>query len=324
MNEQPIVVLGAGQIGSLVTQKLLAAGHRVRQVRRSGAPRSDGLLEVVSGDLSDLAFAERIGRDARAVIHCATPPYHQWMSLLEPLNAGALHAAQNAPLVVLDNLYGYGRPTGPLTETSPVNPCSRKGELRARVAQRLLDAKAHVTIARASDFYGPNITLAATFGERFGQRIVKGKAGECFGDPTLLHSYSFAGDVADGLITLALAPQKQSGEIWHLPVAKAESTAAVVSRFGRALGFPDVKTVTVPAPVLHVMGLFVPAVKELIEMRYQWQVPFVLDDSKFRAAFGTGATSLDDGVMATVRALRPARPLTPALSPLRKERESQG
>jgi nucleoside-diphosphate-sugar epimerase len=210
--------------------------------------------------------------------------------------------------VVLDNLYGYGKPSGPLTEASPVNPCSRKGELRARVAEQLLSAHrsgaAKVSLARASDFYGPGVTLAGTFGERFTGRVVKGKAGECFGDPALLHSYSYAGDVADGLITLALAPEKSMGEVWHLPVAPAESTAAVVKRFGRALGFGDLKTSVVPVAVLHVMGLFVPAAKELIEMRYQWQAPFVLDDTKFRAAFGAKATSLDAGVAATVAWLK--------------------
>lgn len=317
---QPIVVLGAGQIGTLVAQRLLAAGHHVRQVRRSGAPQVSGRLEVVTGDLSDHAFAERIGRDARALIHCAVPPYHQWQTLLAPLNAGALHAAQSsgAPLVVLDNLYAYGRPTAPLTETGAVNPCSRKGELRAREAERLMQSGARVSLARASDFYGPNITLAATFGERFQQRVVKGKPGECFGDPTLLHTYSYAGDVADGLVTLALAPEKSVGEVWHLPVAPAESTAAIVARFGRALGFGALKTVEVPSPVLHLMGLFVPAVKELLEMRYQWQAPFVLDDTKFRAAFGATATSLDEGVAATVRALQPQLTAQLRAAPLRR------
>ena len=165
---------------------------------------------------------------------------------------GALHAAKTsgAPLVVLDNLYGYGRPTAPLTETSPVAPCSRKGELRARVAEQLLAAHrsgaARVAIARASDFYGPRVMLAGTFGERFFSRVVKGKPTECFGDPSLPHSYSYVRDVADGLVTLALAPEKSVGGLWHLPVAPAESTAAVADRFSRALGFGPGRTTSVP------------------------------------------------------------------------------
>jgi nucleoside-diphosphate-sugar epimerase len=308
MNNAPFVVFGAGQIGAAVTEKLLAAGHRVRQVRRSGSGSTRGSLEVVTGDLTDPRFAESAATGARALVHCAVPPYHQWRERLLPMNEGVLHAAKTsgAPLVVLDNLYGYGRPSGPMTETSPVAPISVKGELRAKAAQRLLDVhragEAKVAIARAADFYGPGITLAAVFGERFVARALKGKPGECFGPPELLHSYSYAADVAAGLVTLATS-ERAWGEVWHLPVAPAESTGAVIERFGRELGTP-LGTTGVPSFILSILGWFEPAAKELIEMRYQWQVPFVLDDAKFRAAFDAKATSLDEGIRATVRWMR--------------------
>lgn len=309
MSDLLFVVFGAGQIGSQVSSKLRAAGHRVRQVRRAGrAGEKRGDLEVRVGDLADLGFAEDAAKGATALIHCAVPPYHQWGALLEKVNDGVLHAAKTskAPLVVLDNLYGYGRPTGPMSETSAVAPVSRKGELRAKVARKLLDAHrigdARLAIARASDFYGPGITLTAIFGERFLGRALKGKSGECFGPPDLLHSYSYGPDVADGLITLAGA-EKALGEVWHLPVAKPESTREVVARFGRELGTP-LSTGVVPGLVLQVMGLFQPAVKELLEMRYQWEVPYVLDDAKFRAAFGLAPTPLEEGVRKTVGWMR--------------------
>ena len=311
MNESLFVVFGAGQIGSQVTSRLLAAGHRVRQVRRSGGTTVNDRLEVRGGDLTDLHFAQESARGATALIHCAVPPYHQWGELLAPMNEGVLHAAKTskAPLVVLDNLYGYGRPDGPMRETSAVAPISRKGEFRAKVAQRLLDAhragEARVAIARAADFYGPGITLAGVFGERFVQRALKGKNTECFGPPDMLHSYSYAPDVADGLVTLATS-EKSWGEVWHLPVARAESTRQVVERFARELGV-SLEVSVLPVFVLRLLGLFVPAAKELIEMRYQWQTPFVLDDSKFRAAFGGEATSLDAGVAATAKWMRSLR-----------------
>lgn len=307
MSESFIVVFGAGQIGGEVAAQLTAAGHRVRQVRRSAAT-PNARVEVRSGDLCDLAFAEDVARGASALIHCAVPPYHQWSELLGPVTTGVLHAAKTskAPLVVLDNLYGYGRPNGPMTETSPVAPVSKKGELRAKAAETLMAAhregSARVAIARASDFYGPGITLASIFGVRFLERALKGKGGECFGPPDLPHSYSYVRDVAAGLVTLA-GSEKSWGEVWHLPVAPAESTREVVARFGKELGTP-LGTSVVPGFVLQVMGLFVPAVKELLEMRYQWEAPFVLDDAKFRAAFGARATSLEEGVRETVRWLR--------------------
>jgi nucleoside-diphosphate-sugar epimerase len=193
-----------------------------------------------------------------------------------------------------------------MTERTPVQPCSKKGALRAKVAQQLLDAHAagaaRVAIARASDFYGPGVTLTGIFGERFHGRALQGKGAECFGPPDLLHSYSYGGDVAQGLVTLA-GSDRAWGEVWHLPTAPAESTRAVAARFGRELGF-ELGTSQVPGLVLQLMALFSPPVKELLEMRYQWELPFVLDDAKFRAAFGAMPTSLDDGVKATAAWLR--------------------
>lgn len=310
MSDALFVVFGAGQIGQQVTERLLKEGHRVRQVRRSGSARTDGRHELVTGDLSDRDFAAKSAAGATALVHCAVPPYHQWHTLLEPMNEGVLHAASTtgAPLVVLDNLYGYGRVDGPMREDTPLNPVSKKGELRARIARRLLDAhakgEARVTLARAADFYGPGITLTGIFGERFFGRLKKGQAGECFGPPERLHSYTYGGDVAEALVTLATQPQKSLGQVWHVPTARAESTAATVERFGREFGFPGLKTNVVPGLVLHAMALFVPAVKELLEMRYQWERDFVLDDTKFTTTFGVQATSLDEGVKRTVAWLR--------------------
>lgn len=295
------VVLGAGQVGTRVAAQLRARGVRVRQVRRSGPASED----VRVGDLADPRFAQAVGQGASVIVHCAVPPYHRWGAQLEPLNDGALHAAKTsgARLVVLDNLYGYGRASGPMTEVTPLAPVSQKGELRARIAEKLMAAhrtgEARVSIARASDFYGPGVTMSGVFGERFFRRALAGKAPEVFGDADLPYSYSYAPDVADGLVTLAL-DARADGEVWHLPVAAPESTRAWVARFGKALG-RELGVTKVPALALRFMGLFVPAAGEMVEMLYQWQAPFVLDDAKFRAAFGGQATAPERGVEETVR-----------------------
>src|SRR5215218_585875 len=163
MNARPSlhVVLGAGQIGSQLAHLLLERGHRVRVVRRgSGAP-PDPRVELVRGDLRDLAFAEAATRGAAVVYDCMNPQYHQWPTHLLPMAQGALHGAQRAGarLVALDCLYMYGRPDGPMREDSPMQPCSRKGALRVALAQLRLGAhsegRVEVAIGRASDFFGP-------------------------------------------------------------------------------------------------------------------------------------------------------------------------
>jgi hypothetical protein len=90
------------------------------------------------------------------------------------------------------------------------------------------------------------------------------------------------------------------GQVWHLPVAPAEPTRATIARFGRAAGI-EVRVRRLPDWVLCAAGVVSPVLREVAEMTYQWKKPFVLDDSKWRARFGDGATPLDDGMRETAR-----------------------
>jgi len=298
------VVLGAGQIGPRVRDLLLAQGHRVRMVRQGAAGPAQPHLEWRSGDIREPAFAAAVAEGASVIYDCMNPPYHRWPELLLPIAQGALHAAarSGARLVALDCLYMYGRPAGPLSEDSPLNPCSKKGELRVQLAHLRLGAHARgdvrVAIGRASDFFGTNLPYSA-FGERFYQRILAGKPAECTGDPDQPHAYSYADDVARGLVTLG-AHEAALGHVWHLPTNPAESTRALVARIGRGLGV-EATTKRVPSWMLRSLGVFSPVLRELVEMTYQWEAPFEVDDRRFVRAFGGGATPVDDAVRDIVR-----------------------
>jgi nucleoside-diphosphate-sugar epimerase len=161
------VVFGAGQVGTPLAARLLQAGKRVRVVRRSHGDVVPG-AEVLHGDAADASFCHRAAAGAAAVYHCMNPPYDTsiWAALvpryMENLIAAAAEAG--ARLIVLDNLYMLGRSGGhPMNEDTPMNPCSRKGEIRARAADCLFDAhrrgEVRAVAARASDFYGPRGSL---------------------------------------------------------------------------------------------------------------------------------------------------------------------
>jgi hypothetical protein len=51
--------------------------------------------------------------------------------------------------------------------------------------------------------------------------------------------------------------------------------------------------------MLRAIGLVMPFMRELPEMAYQWEVPFVIDDAKFRARFGTAPTPLAEQIATT-------------------------
>ncbi len=300
------VVLGAGQIGTQLAARLAdpARGgerRRVRLVRRGTITDLPTGVEAVAADLADPVQAARAMEGATVAYHCVSPPYELWATQLLKLTEGIIAGAREAKverLVVLDNLYGY-RDTARMNEDTPLAPESRKGEIRMRAAERLLAAELPVVIGRASDFFGP-FTPTAHFGERFYRRVFAGKPGECIGDPDMLHSYSYSPDVADGLATLGLHERALERTLWMLPVQPAESMRALAQRLGAALS-REVRVTRVPKLVMRMIGLFAKPMAELVEMTYQWERPFIVDDARFRAAFGAAPTSWDDAAAATAQ-----------------------
>jgi nucleoside-diphosphate-sugar epimerase len=301
------VILGAGQVGTVLARELLARGRRVRQVRR-GAPDGGGPsgIEWMRGDVSDAAFVADATRGAAAVYDCVNPGYDQWPTLLPPMRRSILEgvARSGAKLVQLDNVYMYGAPRGPMTEDAPVAPVSKKGELRALLAEETMAASrrgdVRVVVARASDFYGPEFVRASIFGPHFYERALTGKGAYAFGDPDAPHSYAYGPDVARGMIRLGDAGDDVLGQVWHLPQAPALSTRATMAVVGAAMG-ADVRVQRVPDWLLRTIGLFQPVLREVVEMTYQWKAPFVVDDSKWRAHFGDEATPLEIGAQETAR-----------------------
>jgi nucleoside-diphosphate-sugar epimerase len=301
------VVLGAGQIGSRLARRLAARGDRVRLVQRTSPRQPAAGVEHRSGDITHLDFAEAATAGAAVVYDCMNPPYHEWSRLLLPIARGALHGASRAGarLVALDCLYMYGKPSGPMTEDTPLEPCSKKGALRVELEQ--LRREAHrrgdmqVAIGRASDFFGADLPYSM-YGHRFFQRILAGKPGECMGDPDQPHAYTYVDDVARALETLGEG-ELGFGRVWHLPTNPAESSRALARRFGEALGVRADMT-RVPKPLLRALGLFSPFMREIVEMTYQWEAPFLLDDSRFRQTFGYGPTPIETAVAETAQWVR--------------------
>jgi nucleoside-diphosphate-sugar epimerase len=301
------VIFGAGQVGRPLAERLLGAGHRVRIAKRTPVAVPPG-AELVTGDASDASFCATAARDAAVVYHCMNPPYFAkvWAELvpryLENLIAAAGKA--DARLVVLDNVYALGRPDGkPLHEDTPANPCSRKGEIRARAAERLFSAhrqgEVRATLGRASDYYGPGGTETHV-GDQFWPAVFAGKAGRVVVRPDAVHTYHYIPDVTAGLMALGTADPDVEGRWWMLPCQAAGTLRDLVDRFAMSLARPIGITV-LPPLLLRVLGIVVPILRELTEMSYQWDEPFVIDDGRFRERFpAVSPVSPDDAAAATV------------------------
>ena len=125
-----------------------------------------------------------------------------------------------------------------------------------------------------------------------------GKAADVFGDLNLLHTYTYVPDFARALITLS-QHEEAYGQAWHAPNERTVSTAAMIKLFEQEIGQP-IKTRAASRFILSVIGLFTPIVREMKEMLYEFEEDYVVDDSRFRAAFGAETTPIKDAVAATV------------------------
>ena len=298
------VVFGAGQVGVPLALELVRRGHEVRVVRRSPGTAPAG-ASLRTGDAGDPAFVAEATRGATAIYHCMNPEYSAsaWERELPRWRSALLAAAmkQHARVVLLDNLYLLGRPNGArLSESSPIAPCSRKGEIRAREWQAWLAAHhkgdAPVTCGRGSDFYGPGATQSY-FGDAFMPRALGSGVALTLVRLDTPHTYHYTLDVSASLAELGGAPEDAYGRWWMLPAAPAEPTQAMLDRLGSAFG-RELKIQAMPTLAMKGLAFVMPLMRELGEMGYQWSEPFATDDGAFRGRFATRATSLDDGARA--------------------------
>jgi nucleoside-diphosphate-sugar epimerase len=288
------VVLGAsGGVGSAVVRELLARGRRVRGVTRSGKADVPDGVELVAGDVSRLEDARRLCAGAAVVYFCANPPYHRWAEDFPPLLAGALAGAESAGarLVMADNLYVYAPTSEPLTEDLPWAPVTKKGVVRKAMDETLLAAHAsgrvRVVIGRASDYYGPR-GLNSSHGERFFGRLLAKKPVEWLVSLDAPHALSYLGDFARGLAVLG-ERDEALGQAWHIPAAEALTGRQFITLAAEVAGVPPKMTALSPL-MLRVIGLFAPPVREMVEMRYEFERPYLLDGTKFTRAFGFAPT----------------------------------
>jgi nucleoside-diphosphate-sugar epimerase len=219
-------------------------------------------------------------------------------------------ASAGAKLIAMENLYMYG-PTGgrPITEDLPHAPNTRKGRVRARMSKELMEAhrsgKVRVAIGRASDFFGPRV-LSSAAGEQVFGRAVQGKSAQLAGDPEQPHTYSYAPDIGKGLAILG-EREEALGQAWHLPSPETVTTRQFVEMIFEEVGKPA-RVQAAPKILLRAMGLFNPGMREIVEMLYEFEEPFVVDDSRFVREFGERATPLREAIQRTVRWYREERP----------------
>lgn len=301
------VIFGTGALGRSVMNELLKRSKKVRMVNRSGkmqdAPKG---VEIKAADAYDLDQARAAAKGAEVVYNCAVPPYNAkvWERDLPKLWENILESASsaNAKLVIGDNLYMYDNVAGPIHEGLPHSATTRKGKVRASVAEAMLTAhhegKVQVTFGRGSSYFGPYATEYSHLGRRVFPALLQGKSVSMIGNIDVPHTFTYIEDFGKALVILG-EHDKAFGQVWHVPNAPTKTKREILELAARLDNKP-LKINIMGSAMLRIGGLFVPAAREVPEMLYQFNQPYIVDSSKFIKAFGESATPLEQALKQTI------------------------
>jgi len=294
-------ILGAGgPIGNELAKILSGRKQPFRLVSRKPTPFNGA--EILAADVADREQCIRAVAGSRLVYLVVGLKYdlRVWQELWPKIMANAIEACKRAQanLIFFDNVYMYGKVNGSMTEQTPYAPCSKKGEIRARIASTLMnEAKAgnlNAIIARSADFYGPK-TPNGVPNLLVLEPLAKGSKASWLVNDSVPHSLTFIPDAARGLALLA-GRESAWSQVWHLPTAPDPPTGKeFVAIAAKELGVAA-KYSVLSRPMLRVAGWFNPLVRESYEMLYQSDSPYLFDSTKFAREFGFPGTPYPEGI----------------------------
>ncbi|MGY1744417.1 NAD-dependent epimerase/dehydratase family protein [Blastococcus sp. SYSU D00695] len=301
------VIVGKGPVGTTTAATLAAAGHEVRVLSRSGGT-STAAVEHRQVDAADADALTAATRGAAALYNAVNPDYSRWPTDWPPVAAALLTAAERAGavLVTMGNLYGYGRPTGVMTPDSPLAATDTKGRVRNRMWADALAAheagRIRMTEARAADFVGPQVPAAQSHLVRQLPAVRRGRRAFVVGDPDAPRSWSYLPDVAATLAVLG-TDERALGRAWHVPSSPPRSQRQAIADLCAAAGRPAVPVSGLPWPLLRAIGVVAPRMREVVDVRHQFDQPYLMDAAATTARFGLTATPWEQVVAATVQAV---------------------
>ncbi|MFC6672309.1 NAD-dependent epimerase/dehydratase family protein [Marinobacterium aestuariivivens] len=298
------VILGAnGIIGQELSRALAAQGRQVRQVSRN-PERVSATDGTFAADLLDGEATARAVEGCEVAYLVAGLKYETaaWQAQWPRLMRNVIDACKRnrCRLVFFDNVYAYGRVEGSMTEQTPFNPVSKKGEVRARIATMLLDemqaGELQAMIVRSADFYGPGAVQSFPHATVF-ERLKKGRTAQWIGNAKAVHSFTYTPDAGRALAVLG-SSAKAYGQTWHVPTSRELLTGEVFVRLACDLASRPYKLQAAPRWMVRLMGLVVPVLRENMEMMYQFEYDYCFDSSKIEAAYGLQPTPYRQGIAA--------------------------
>lgn len=300
-------ILGAGGvIGKEIAKSLPQYTDRIRLVSRNPKPVNPA-DELVAADLLAAGQVDKAVEGSDIVYLTAGLQYsakvwqQQWPLIMQNVLTACLK--HGAKLVFFDNVYALGKVEGWMTEDTPMRAVSKKGKVRAQIGGMILSAveqgNLQAIIARAADFFGPDTPLSF-LNVLVAENFAKGKSAQWMMNDKVRHTYTYTPDA--GKATALLGNTESAyNQVWHLPSdPNAITGKETIELFAREFGV-EPKYMVLNKFMLQLAGLFIPPIRESMELLYQYDSDYLFDSNKFNKAFHFTPTTYAEGIAATVR-----------------------
>ncbi len=296
-------ILGAGgAIGRELAKALPKYTQNIRLVSRNPEKVNES-DQLFAADLTDKDEVLKAVEGSEIVYLTVGLPYNAkvWEQTWPVIIDNVLEACKvhQSKLVFFDNIYMYDpKSVSEIRETNPVNPQSRKGKVRAAIARKVTDAcdgAIETLIARSADFYGPSIENVSVLTETVFKPLSEGKKASCLGSVHKIHSFTYTPDSGKAVALLGNTPDAY-GETWHLPTSNEKWTMRQFIEW-IADGFNvEPKFQVAGRFMVSLLGLFVPIMREMKEMLYQYEQDYFFISEKFEERFDFKPTTFKKGI----------------------------
>ncbi|MES2283726.1 MAG: NAD-dependent epimerase/dehydratase family protein [Pseudomonadota bacterium] len=332
-----VLILGArGRFGSAAVHAFAQAGWQVHAQMRPGAtppPAAPGVQWLLA-DPDDTAALAAAAKGAAVVVQGLSPLYtHKvWRTEVPRLTNAAIAITRElrTTLMLPASVYNFGEGMpARLLEDTPQNATTFMGRMRiaseALVREATLDGGMKAVVIRGGNFFGSG--SGSWLDLVMAKDIQKGRLSYP-GAANVPVSWAYLPDMARSFVDVANRREALPGfEALHFAghTLTQQDWVDALDEIAWERGWlPESGRLQVKAmswPLLRALGLFMPTLAAICEMRYLWRVPHGLVNRRMAALAGPEAhtpfekalrTSLDELGMVQGRASRPAADLARA------------
>lgn len=335
-----VLVIGVGSLGSRVLQQLQTEGVEAIGASRTHPRGVFGEWSVLDARDSDEVSRRAHGADAVILCAAPPLNRwsKDFEDLVRGTLVGLRDL--DTTLVSASSMAPYGRCRGAFSESSPEHPIGPMGQLRHRLDQLTLAAHQpksvrnsghpptdahphsgahphsvpnsdhthgpgnnggglHTAVVRSGSFYGPGVDVSMVGSSQIAA-AARGRKIDALGSVDQPHSLTYIDDFARALVRVATDPAAH-GQVWHAPAQPAMTVREFMTRVTTELALAEPPRFRIATPLtMSALGMFNPTIRALKEGMRPYTGPFLVDDSRYRAAFADTATPFGETMRATL------------------------